>query len=172
MARGLITVTSSGLSDIVKEIEALGDHYDEILLESLKSMQNVVEDGIRKNWSTMTGGKVGDYVYDSIGQSSAYSQQMEHTVVGTMGVYNIDAVTAKHGKTSKDLNAAQIAYWVEFGTSRLRYGGRKVKGMEYNEEDLIRVNPVPFVSNAAYQTRDAQDKAFINKFNELADKYK
>lgn len=188
MARGLIRVESTGLKEIVAELEALDDHYDEILLESLKAMQDVVEDATRKNWITLAGGKSGDYVYDSIGQSYTYSQTTEHSVVGTVGVYQMDAVDAKHDKSTKtkrevtkadgttyykkDLNAAQIGYWVEFGTSRLRSGERKTKGVEYNEEDLIVKLPKHFLSNAAYQTREAQNKAFIETFNRLADKYK
>lgn len=172
MARGLIRVESTGLKEIAAELEALGEHYDEVLLESLKAMQNVVEDATRKNWVTFAGGKAGDYVYDSIGQSYTYSQTTEHSVVGTVGVYHLDAVDAKHDKSNKDLNAAQIGYWVEFGTSRLRSGQRKVSGAEYNEEDLIVNLPKPFLSNAAYQTRNEQNKAFIETFNRLADKYK
>lgn len=189
MARGLITVKTSGLKEIVAEMEALGEHYDEILLESLKAMQNVIEDAARVNWITIAGGKAGDYVYDSIGQSAKMSINYEHSVVGTTGVYHIDAVASKHGKSItgekrpvtkpdgtivyvRDLNAPQIGYWVEFGTSRLRNGGRKVSGVEYDEKDLIVNFGKPFLSNAAYQTREAQNKAFIETFNRLADKYK
>lgn len=172
MPKGLITIQSNGLKELISEFESLENNYDSILKESLISMQTVIENGIKKNWVSMTGGKTGDYVFDSVGQSTNISTQNEHTVIGTTGVYNIDKVNSKHGKTKKDLNAAQIAYWVEFGTSRLRYGGRKVKGMEYDEEALISVNPIPFVSNAAYQTHQEQNKAFVETFNMLADKYK
>lgn len=86
-----------------------------------------------------------------------------------MGVYKLDAVDAAYGKTSKDLNAAQIAYWVEYGTSRLKTGGRKVKGVDYEDEDLITVAARPFISNAYYTSINDQNSAFKATFNKLMD---
>jgi hypothetical protein len=172
MARGLITLKSSGLKEFANELTALADHFDEIVKESQKAAQDVIEDAIRINWTTMVGGQSGGYVFDSIGQSLTMSQYDAHTVIGTVGVYHLDAVDSKHGKTNKDLNAAQIAYWVEFGTSRLKSGARKTKSAEYNEEDLVKIAAVPFISNAGYQTVNEQEKAFSETFNRLADKYR
>lgn len=172
MARGLFTIESSGLKDIIKHLKELGDNYDRILKESLIAQQNVVIDKIRINWVSMVGGSQGGYVFDSIGQSSAFSSIDEHTVVGTVGVYNIDSVSGKHGITNKQLNAAQIAYWVEFGTSRTKRGERKIKGMEYSDEDLVKVAAKPFISNAFYTSLDDQQSAFRERFNYLMDEIK
>lgn len=120
----------------------------------------------------MVGGTPGGYVFSSVGQSVAMSKSDPYTVVGTVGVYKIDSVSVQFGKTEKDLNAAQIAYWVEFGTSRLRNGGRKKKGVNYDESQLINVAGVPFISNAFYSSLNEQQDAFKVEFNRLADQYR
>lgn len=168
MARGLVTAELKGLKEFVKEMEQLVGDFPEISREALSAQEQVVESAIRQNWISR-GGKAGDFIYDSVGHSTAFSKLNPVDVVGTVGVYNIDSVAAAHDKTSKDLNAAQIAYWVEFGTSRIRGGGRKVRGVEYSEEQLISITPVPFISNAFYSSIEAQEKAFIERFNQLAD---
>ena len=117
----------------------------------------------------MVGGTPGGYVFSSVGQSVAMSKSDPYTVVGTVGVYKIDSVSVQFGKTEKDLNAAQIAYWVEFGTSRLRNGGRKKKGVNYDDSQLINVAGVPFISNAFYSSLNEQQDAFKVEFNRLAD---
>lgn len=170
MPRGMFDIKVTGLQEFIKELKNIEANYSEIMLESLKAQEQVVETKIRQNWTTMTGGRTGDYVHDSVGSSAVFSKQSDNTVLGTVGVYHMDAVAAAHDKTDKDLNAAQIAYWVEFGTSGLRGGGRKKKGVTYNEEDLITVSPRPFISNAFYQTLDEQMDAFKARFNELMDK--
>ena len=120
----------------------------------------------------MVGGQPGGYVFSSVGQSVAMSKSEPYTVVGTVGVYKIDSVSVQFGKTEKDLNAAQIAYWVEFGTSRLRNGGRKKKGVNYDDSQLINVAGVPFISNAFYSSLNEQQDAFKVEFNRLADQYR
>lgn len=170
MARGFISITDTGLKDIIQYMEKLGDNYDRILLESLQAMQDPVVERIRLNWVSMVGGQPGGYVFDSVGKSSAFSKTDPHTVVGTVGVYNIDSVNSSHGITNKQLNAAQIAYWVEYGTSRLKSGIRKTKGAEYSDDQLITVAAKPFISNAFYATFQEQQKAFSERFNQLMDK--
>ena len=169
MARGLVTVELKGMKEFVKEMEQVVEEFPEITREALSAQEEVIEKAIRQNWVS-TGGRVGDFVYDSVGQSTAFSKLNPADVVGTVGVYNIESVASSHGKTSKDLNAAQIAYWLEFGTSRLRGGGRKVKGVEYSEEQLISTTPRPFISTAFYSTIVEQEKAFTERFNQLADR--
>lgn len=172
MARGFINIKNTGLTEIASYLERLVDQFDPIIKESVDAMQDPVVQRIRENWVTMVGGEAGGYVYDSIGKSNAFSKTDAHTVVGTMGVYHMDAVAAKHGKTPKDLNAPQIAYWVEYGTSRLKDGGRKKKGQEYTDEQLITVAAKPFLGNAFYGSIDEQNEQFKIRFNSLVDKIK
>ena len=169
MAKGLFSVTSTGLKEFIKEMETLADAIPEISLKALAEQEKVVQERIKTNWVSMVGGTPGGYVFSSVGQSVAMSKSDPYTVVGTVGVYKIDSVSVQFGKTEKDLNAAQIAYWVEFGTSRLRNGGRKKKGVNYDDSQLINVAGVPFISNAFYSSLNEQQDAFKVEFNRLAD---
>ena len=172
MAKGLFSLTSTGLKDFIKEMEDLVDAFPEISLKALAEQEKVVQERIKTNWVSMVGGTPGGYVFSSVGQSVAMSKSDPYTVVGTVGVYKIDSVSVQFGKTEKDLNAAQIAYWVEFGTSRLRNGGRKKKGVNYDDSQLINVAGVPFISNAFYSSLNEQQDAFKVEFNRLADQYR
>lgn len=172
MAKGLFSVTSTGLKEFIKEMEALADAIPEISLKALAEQEKVVQARIKTNWVSMVGGTPGGYVFSSVGQSVAMSKSDPYTVVGTVGVYKIDSVSVQFGKTEKELNAAQIAYWVEFGTSRLRNGGRKKKGVNYDDSQLINVAGVPFISNAFYSSLNEQQDAFKVEFNRLADQYR
>ena len=172
MAKSLFSVTSTGLKEFIKEMEALADAIPEISLKALAEQEKVVQERIKTNWVSMVGGTPGGYVFSSVGQSVAMSKSDPYTVVGTVGVYKIDSVSVQFGKTEKDLNAAQIAYWVEFGTSRLRNGGRKKKGVNYDDSQLINVAGVPFISNSFYSSLNEQQDAFKVEFNRLADQYR
>ena len=172
MAKGLFSLTSTGLKEFIEEMEALADAIPEISLKALAEQEKVVQERIKTNWVSMVGGTPGGYVFSSVGQSVAMSKSEPYTVVGTVGVYKIDSISVQFGKTEKDLNAAQIAYWVEFGTSRLRNGGRKKKGVNYDDSQLINVAGVPFISNAFYSSLNEQQDAFKVEFNRLADQYR
>ena len=172
MAKGLFSLTSTGLKEFIKEMETLADAIPEISLKALVEQEKVVQERIKTNWVSMVGGTPGGYVFSSVGQSVAMSKSDPYTVVGTVGVYKIDSVSVQFGKTEKDLNAAQIAYWVEFGTSRLRNGGRKKTGVTYDDSQLINVAGVPFISNAFYSSLNEQQDAFKVEFNRLADQYR
>ena len=121
------------------------------------------------NWVSMVGGTPGGYVFSSVGQSVVMSKSDPYTALGTVGVYKIDRVSAEFGKTEKNLNAAQIAYWVEFGRSRLKNGGRKKTGVTYDDSKLTNVDGIPFISNAFYSSLNEQQDAFKVEFNRLAD---
>ena len=172
MAKGLFSLTSTGLKEFIEEMEALADAIPEISLKALAEQEKVVQERIKTNWVSMVGGTPGGYVFSSVGQSVAMSKSDPYTVVGTVGVYKIDRVSAEFGKTEKDLNAAQIAYWVEFGTSRLKNGGRKKTRVTYDDSQLINVAGVPFISNAFYSSLSEQQEAFKIEFNRLADQYR
>ena len=112
MAKGLFSLTSTGLKEFIKEMEALADAIPEMSLKALAEQEKVVHARIKTNWVSMVGGTPGGYVFSSVGQSVVMSKSDPYTVVGTVGVYKIDSVSVQFGKTEKDLNAAQIAYWV------------------------------------------------------------
>lgn len=165
MSRTMITMTDDGFDGWLDELESASELIPEIMLTALQARQDVIENSIRQEWVSL-GGTPGGFVYQSVGQSSAYSKINPSDVVGTIGVYDIDSVKSSFGKTNKDLNAAQIAYWTEYGTSRLKLGGRKVNGVEYPDEMLITVTPKPFISGGVYKSWTEAETAFRNTFNQ------
>ncbi|GAI90391.1 unnamed protein product, partial [marine sediment metagenome] len=105
--------------------------------EALIARQGVVMKQMQLNWRTLVGGTPGGYVDSSFGQSTELGENKPNSVVGTVGVYKLDSVDSTFGKTDSDLNAAQIAYWVEFGSQRLKSGQRKLpafilRAMKFN----------------------------------------
>lgn len=169
MGKGLVTAELTGLREFLDGMGRLVEEFPAISREALKAQQTVVEQKVRDNWIS-TGGKAGDFIHSSVGQSTAFSKQNSADVVGTVGVYKMDAVNAQFGRTDKDLNAAQIAYWLEFGTTRLRSGARKKRGVEYRPEDLISTVPRSFISTAFYTSLPEQEEAFKKRFNQLVDR--
>ena len=166
MAKGLITVTSSGLKEFITEMEDFVRVYPEVVKKSVEARLDVVKRMTQVNWVS-SGGTSGGYVYSSIGYNVAESKNSKYDVISSVGVYKIDTLDSRFGKTEKDLNAAQIAYWVEFGTSRLRGGGRKSEEGDYSDEDLIKVKGTPFLSSAMYSSMKAQEEEFKREFNRL-----
>lgn len=166
MARSMITITGGGFQDWIDEIDKASEEMPEIMLGALKARQTVIEDAIRSQYVSI-GGSQNGFIYESVGQSANYSKQNPVDVVGTIGVYDMDSVKAAFDKTDKDLNAAQLAYWIENGTTRLRMGGRKKKGVEYPDEMLVTVQPKPFITTAVYTSWDQAEKAFNTEFNKL-----
>lgn len=172
MAKDEITLKITGREDIFADLRALENDIDEVVGRAFEAQEQVFMEGIKANWVSLAGGSVGDFVYDSISMTvNSGANGSSH--FGKVGVFNMDSVASSHSKLEpnprtgkKPMNAAQIAYWTEFGTSRLRSGIRKKKGTTYSEEDLISVAPKPFVSTAFYSTLTEQENAFVKIFNE------
>lgn len=171
MAKELVTVELTGVKEILGDLDVLAEQFPEMVKECTEEQQKVIKQAMKSNWVSIAGGKSGDFVYDSVSFSTTYGSNTKD-VIGTVGVYNLDSVAAAHGRVfregkKKPMNAAQIAYWVEFGTSRHRSGRRKVEGEEYKPEDLVRIAGKPFITQSFYGTLDKQQKAFADKWNEL-----
>ena len=165
--RGLVSLESSGLKEFIAEMEGFVEAFPECSRIALDAQEKFVVDKIKQNWVSMVpNSTAGDFVYSCIGHSTELSVQNSYSVVGTVGVYKLDKVDAQFGKKKSDLNAAQLAYWVEFGTSRLKAGGRKKKGQTYTDEMLVTNKPVPFMSNAFYSTIEQQEEVFKTAFNQ------
>lgn len=170
MARDVFTTTVDN-ADIMRDLDRLADELPRMVKNCTEVQQQVVVNAMRKNWLLLVGGR-NDFVYKSIGHSAHYGRNGADTV-GTVGVYKIDDVailsgrvvtTDSKGRKRKPLSASQIAYWVEFGTSRLDGGGRKKKGVDYSPADLIETAPQPFMSNAFYGTLNEQQAAFAERW--------
>ena len=170
--RGLVSLESSGLKEFIAEMEGFVEAFPECSRIALDAQEKFVVDKIKQNWASMVpNAATGDFVYSCIGHSTELSVQNSYSVVGTVGVYKLDKVDAQFGKKKSDLNAAQLAYWVEFGTSRLKVGGRKKKGQTYTDEMLVTNKPVPFMSNAFYSTIEQQEEVFKTAFNQAMQRF-
>lgn len=170
--RGLVSLESSGLKEFIAEMEGFVEAFPECSRIALDAQEKFVVEKIKQNWASMVpNATAGDFVYSCIGHSTELSVQNSYSVVGTVGVYKLDKVDAQFGKKKSDLNAAQLAYWVEFGTSRLKVGGRKKKGQTYTDEMLVTNKPVPFMSNAFYSTIDQQEEVFKTAFNQAMQRF-
>ena len=170
--RGLVSLESSGLKEFIAEMEGFVEAFPECSRIALDAQEKFVVEKIKQNWASMVpNAATGDFVYSCIGHSTELSVQNSYSVVGTVGVYKLDKVDAQFGKKKSDLNAAQLAYWVEFGTSRLKVGGRKKKGQTYTDEMLVTNKPVPFMSNAFYSTIDQQEEVFKTAFNQAMQRF-
>ena len=170
--RGLVSLESSGLKEFIAEMEGFVEAFPECSRIALDAQEKFVVEKIKQNWVSMVpNATAGDFVYSCIGHSTELSVQNSYSVVGTVGVYKLDKVDAQFGKKKSDLNAAQLAYWVEFGTSRLKVGGRKKKGQTYTDEMLVTNKPVPFMSNAFYSTIEQQEEVFKTAFNQAVQRF-
>ena len=170
--RGLVSLESSGLKEFIAEMEGFVEAFPECSRIALDAQEKFVVEKIKQNWVSMVPNSTADdFVYSCIGHSTELSVQNSYSVVGTVGVYKLDKVDAQFGKKKSDLNAAQLAYWVEFGTSRLKVGGRKKKGQTYTDEMLVTNKPVPFMSNAFYSTIDQQEEVFKTAFNQAMQRF-
>ena len=179
MARGLITANMTGLDELIASIEAIPETVDKAIEAGAKAMMEQGKDNLRSSYLAV-GGKVGDYIYKSIGSygtnSPSGSAGLSYWL--SVGVFKDDSIYSAYNAQYQDnqtseikknaLSAAQIAYWIENGTSRIRSGGRKPRNFNENNFDpnnLIKIQPKPFISNAYITGWPAQLEAFTVEFN-------
>lgn len=160
MAKALISVEGS-FKDLVKDFEDFATDIPAATEAAAEEQMKVVESAIKKNWASMVPwGRVGGYVYDSIGYNVTRGQNGVD-VVGSVGVFHIDSVRAEHGYdqpiklrnglSRKKVNAPQLAYWAEFGFT------------DWNKNQKA---GIPFMGNAFYATVNEQDQTFADTFFE------
>lgn len=160
-------VESTGVRDALDILDAFTDDMPRASLDALGDMEKVVEDKIRENY-IQAGGTNGDFIYDSIGRS-VNGESDGSAVYGTVGIYSMTKVESAHGRTEKDIPAARLAYWMEYGTSTLnanaaaKYGRKaKFKKIDYPETELNFRAPRPFISAAFYSTIDKQTDVYLD----------
>lgn len=175
MAKTRFSAETTGLSEYIENLGRIVEEFPVLTKGATEAQLAVVEQAVKDNWTSIAGGSTGDFVYDSIGKNVEYGANGTDTV-GMVGVFHIDSVASAHGRVQeeggkKPLRASQIAYWVEFGTQRLKSGQRKVKNVEYPEEELAKaVTGKPFLTNAGYATINEQQEAFMNKMDDYIDR--
>ena len=180
--RGLVALQTSGLQEFIDEMEGFVAAFPECSRIALAAQEDFVVEKIRQNWvSFVPNAKVGDFVYSCIGKSTELSNINTYSVVGTVGVYKLDAVNAafgkepyinKKGKKVIPMSAAQLAYWIEFGTTRLNSGLKKKVGATYSEDEVTpTVKPRLFMTNAMYSTINEQEEVFKKAFKIAMDQF-
>lgn len=160
MAKTRITVEHD-FDELIKDLLRLAEQFPEVIKESAEVQLEFVERAVQINWFSMVPWAVqGDYVYDSIGYNVEMGDN-EKDVVGMVGVFLVDHITAKHGYNipmirngfaKEQIKAPQIAYWVENGYAPF-LGAYQM--------------PIPFLSNAYYQTLEYQDELFADTLDRL-----
>lgn len=186
MARGIVSGELSGFRELLETIREMPQIADKAIEAGSKAMMEQGVRDLRANYYSI-GGKPGDYVDTSIG--SYGTPTPTGALPGTdywasVGVFKLQSVydsynAAYHAKQSNSIkknamSAAQIGYWIENGTSRLRNGARKPNNYTedaFKPEELIKTSPKPFISNAFITGWDGQfaafKVAFDNKIEEL-----
>lgn len=150
MAKRQVLVSGTSIDDIINEVQIVAEFAPDVITQCMLARVRVGEDAARTNWTSMVGwGKTGDLVYDSISSVAKIGSVNPEIVYGSYGVYSVDSIAVKHGKTNKDLTAAQLSWWVEFGTKTMP--------------------PIAYLTNAHIRTIDAQETAFKETFNKLID---
>lgn len=166
MARNMITFTGEGLRGWIDEVDREAAYIPDIMLRALSDKLLFIEPYIRSEWVSR-GGESGGFVYESVGHSVEFSKANRRDVVGTVGVYDMDSIRGWFNKTPKDLNAPQIAYWVENGTYRVRTT-KNEDGTE-TDELVMKIQPQPFITRAVLRSWSDAESAFVESFNEQCD---
>lgn len=149
MAKREIAVSGTSIDDLIREVEIVGSFAPDVIKQAMLAQVQVGKRVTRENWSTMGWGKHGDLVYDSISCKSEFSSVDPDVVYGSYGVYSTDSIASAHGKTDRDMTAAQLAWWAEFGTKQLA--------------------PVAFLTSAHLRSIAEQETAFSVTFNRIID---
>ncbi|MGL5391955.1 MAG: hypothetical protein ACRDA8_11400, partial [Shewanella sp.] len=120
------------------------------------------------------GATVGDYVYASLDgyQTFIKDGKLPWVSAGSFNyVAGIGDIRASFGKTNKEMNPAQISYWLENGTMRLVSGAAKPKRVPWSEIDAVdkrvAIQATTFISKAAINGWNAQESAFAEGFNKI-----
>ena len=148
----------SDLEKLISDMERLTGDIQEINNEAIKASAKVFERGIKASY---TGNSA--YIKASIMSYTKTSDKADLSSWGRVGVFHVDKIASSFGRTDKNLNAAQIAYWMEYGTRTLKGGGKKIKNMVYDSDQLI-LKQNSFISRAYYSTVQEQVKVAMDVF--------
>lgn len=147
MAKTKITVESD-FNELISDLLDMTDHMEEDIQVAADKQLSVLTETIKQNWVSMVPhGKIGDYVYDSIG----YNVGVERDVVGMSGVFLIDHVVSSHNITKEDIKAPTLAYWVEYG---------------YTPNNAVHQAGIPFMGSAYLSSTNEQDEVFADSLQD------
>ena len=184
MAKGIMTASLSGLTELINSVKAIPKVVDKAIEAGATAMMEQGKKNLQQSYVS-AGGTVGDYVYRSIdyyGTDKPTGVLPDTSYWTSVGVFKIDSIynaynaekkANQKGEIKKEaMTAAQIAYWMENGVSRLYLDGRLTKkGKKFDPNavsdpmKLISVQPKPFISNAFTTGWNSQYNAFSVAFN-------
>ena len=193
MAKAFISAETKGLDEILRELQSIDDNAKKALDAGLMAWNKESVKAIRQSYlSGVNGAETGDYIYNSISHFGADSGAIRPTdnqegVWGSAGVYKIDSLYNSYNQTYQSkqksdakrsaMTAAQIAYWIENGTSRLFIDGELVRkdgvkarafgvGIYGSEAKTVAVAPQPFLTNALTANKGQLESAFVDAFSD------
>lgn len=200
MPKGFITASSSGLDEILKDLKEIDANAKTALDYGMKAWHKAAVTAIQTSYlANVNGAQTNDYVYRSIshfGKDKGIVRPADsgEGVWGSAGVYKIDSIynsynneyQAKQKSSTKKnaMTAAQIAYWIENGVSRLYIDGKPVRsngiearafaiGIYGTESKTVKVAPQPFLTHAITANKKQLEASFVdafsNKMRELLD---
>ena len=167
-----VTIERDSLSDMIEELLNMGDEVEKVTMQAANAYGEAGVKAMQAKYiSSVNGAKSGDFIYESISYRMIPAPNADTVVWGGVGVYEMKDVMARFGKTEKDLTAAQLAYWLEHGTTRLASGARKPGKIAWEDVTLptVSTTPTPFISKSSFEDDNIRDSAFADKFNQLMD---
>ena len=180
MAKGLVTAELTGFKELIQSLKDMPEITQKAIEAGSKAMMEQGEKDLRNAYYAV-GGKQGDYVDRGIGSygtadpSGKLAGTDYWTSVGVFkkddeyNYYNSLYADNQKGEIKREaMTAAQIAYWIENGTSRLKSGVRKPRNFveaAFQPEELIKTTPKPFISNSFVTGWGRQYAAFEVAFN-------
>lgn len=190
MAKGLISAESKGLDEIIRALQSADDNAQKALHSGIEAWNKGAVQAVKQSYLSY-GGAHGDYIYRSISHFGNDTGTVRPTNSGdgvwsNAGVFMIDSIYNSYNaeykaKQKSDMKrsamtAAQIAYWMENGVSRLYIDGKAVRaqGFEARMFNLgiygsvaktVDVAPKPFVGNAMTTSKNQLETAFVDAFS-------
>ena len=144
MAKMQLSGKIGWFDDLADSFGLIVSEFPVLIEDAAKAQMEVVEKQVKRNWAQMIPhGKIGDYVYESVGSNVVRGNDGK-TVLASVGVFKIDSISSSFNKVKSDINAPQLAWWTEFGT----YGNAGI----------------PFLFNAFYVTLNEQEDTFKAHF--------
>jgi hypothetical protein len=171
MAKGLITAELTGFKELIQSLKDMPEIAEQAIKAGSEAMMKQGEKDLRVSYYAH-GGKQGDYVDRGIGH---YGTDEPAGLLEGTDYWTSVGVFQKEGIDKGAITAAQVAYWIENGISRLRSGVRKPSNFTtaaFNPEDLITTSPKPFISDAFIKGWDGQFAAFSVAFNNKVEELK
>ena len=173
MTKGLLTTETTGMQDLLKELEGMSGLIDDAVAEGTRQRAIQSKKDVQQSYLQLKGATKGDYVYVSLDYS--YKTYPDGSAWYSAGSYEytteVGDIRTQFGKSNKDMLPTQIAYWLEHGTQRLKSGAAKPRKQSWSDVEAVEkrqhIAPKPFISRASVVGMADQEAAFAEGFNKI-----